>query len=92
MEAEPQEPVAWLKEWDSVGGARTGLRRVDLTPDCEAWLENMCPKITQLYTAPQAPKLEAEPVAIKTANGITLKAGWDTLPDGTELYAMEASK
>lgn len=44
--------VAWLKEWDSVGGAQVGMRRVDLNPDCETWLANMFPKITPLYAAP----------------------------------------
>ena len=48
-----QEPVAWLKEWSSVGNARTGMRRVDLTPECETWLANMFPTITPLYTHPQ---------------------------------------
>jgi hypothetical protein len=43
------EPVAYLKEWDSVGGARKGLRRVDLRPECETWLENMFPEISTLY-------------------------------------------
>ncbi len=47
------EPVAWLKEWDSVGHAMKGLRRVDLTPECEPWLAAMCPTITPLYTHPQ---------------------------------------
>jgi hypothetical protein len=41
--------VAWLKEWDSVGGAQTGMRRVDLTPDCEQWLANRFPKTTALH-------------------------------------------
>jgi hypothetical protein len=40
--------VAWLKEWNSVGNARTGMRRADLTPDCETWLANMFPKIEPL--------------------------------------------
>lgn len=48
-----QEPVAWLKTWDSVGHARTGMKRVDLTPECETWLANMFPVITPLYTHPQ---------------------------------------
>jgi hypothetical protein len=48
-------PVAWLKEWDSVGHTRTGLRRVDLTPECEPWLQNMCPTITPLYAKPTPP-------------------------------------
>lgn len=55
------EPVAWLKEWDSVGHARMGMRRVDLTPECETWLANMFPRITPLYAAP-APA-HAAPVA-----------------------------
>lgn len=55
------EPVAWLKEWDSVGHARMGMRRVDLTPECETWLANMFPRITPLYAAP-APA-PAAPVA-----------------------------
>jgi hypothetical protein len=55
------EPVAWLKEWSSVGNARTGMRRVDLTPDCETWLANMFPTITPLYAAPQpAAKAQGE--------------------------------
>ena len=45
------KPVAWLKEWDSVGGAQVGMRRVDLTPDCETWLANMFPKTYPLYLA-----------------------------------------
>jgi Flp pilus assembly protein TadG len=49
---EAQEPVAWLKEWNSVGNARTGMRRVDLTPESETWLANMFPTITPLYTHP----------------------------------------
>ena len=52
-----QEPVAWLKTWNSVGHARTGMQRVDLTPECETWLANMFPTITPLYTRPQ-PKRE----------------------------------
>jgi hypothetical protein len=45
------DPIAWLKEWDSVGVAATGMRRVDLTPECETWLANMFPRITPLYAA-----------------------------------------
>lgn len=41
------EPVAWLKEWQSCGGAQS-FRRVDLKPDVEPWLDNMCPTITPL--------------------------------------------
>lgn len=52
-----QEPVAWLKTWNSVGHARTGMQRVDLTPECETWLANMFPTITPLYTHP-LPKRE----------------------------------
>lgn len=52
-------PVAWLKEWDSVGGAQTGMRRVDLTPDCEQWLKNMFPEITPLYAVPPADTVDA---------------------------------
>jgi len=40
------------------------------------------------YHATQLDALaNSEPVAIKTAAGITLKAGWDDLLDGTELFA-----
>jgi hypothetical protein len=53
--AETVEPVAWLKQWDSVGKAREGMRRVDLTPECETWLANMFPTITPLYAHPPAP-------------------------------------
>lgn len=42
-------PVAWLKTWNSVGNARTNMKRVDLTPDCEDWLASMFPTITPLY-------------------------------------------
>lgn len=49
--------MAWLKTWNSVGHARTGMQRVDLTPECETWLANMFPTITPLYTHPQ-PKRE----------------------------------
>jgi hypothetical protein len=52
LEQPEQEPVAWLKEWNSVGNARTGMRRVDLTPESETWLANMFPTITPLYTHP----------------------------------------
>ena len=57
-----QEPVAWLKTWDSVGHARTGMKRVDLTPECETWLANMFPVITPLY-AGQPPQGEQGPTA-----------------------------
>lgn len=63
-QAAQPEPVAYLKEWDSVGHARTGLRRVDLTPDCEPWLANMCPKITPLHAAPQAPAAQPQDARI----------------------------
>jgi cell division protein FtsB len=48
---EQQEPVAWLKTWNSVGNAQEGMRRVDLTPESELWLANMFPKVTPLFLA-----------------------------------------
>lgn len=51
------EPVAYLKTWSSVGNAVIDRCRVDLTPDCEPWLENMFPKVAPLY--PSTPDTEA---------------------------------
>lgn len=55
-----QQPVAYLKEWNSVGNAREGMRRVDLTADCEPWLANMYPTITPLYSNPHADSMYCE--------------------------------
>lgn len=58
--AQQGEPVAWLKEWVSVGyeGKETPLSRIDATPECERWLERLNPRITPLVkAAPQAQRL-----------------------------------
>ena len=78
-----QEPVAWLKTWDSVGHAQTGMRRVDLTPECETWLANMFPAITPLYTHPQPPR---QPLTVEQIDGIIrdLDPSWLDTPTGFE--------
>ena len=43
------EAVAWLKEWTTDDGDE--CRRVDLTPDNEAWLAFLKPRVTPLYAA-----------------------------------------
>ena len=62
-QAQQGEPVAWLKEWVSVGyeGKETPLVRIDATPGCERWLERLNPRITPLIKAAPAP--QAQPVA-----------------------------
>jgi hypothetical protein len=49
------KPVAYLKEWRSPDVRR----RVDLSAQCEAWLENYHPTITPLFAHP-APPAEGE--------------------------------
>lgn len=92
--AEPSEqPVAWLKEWTSVGGAQIH-RRVDLTDSCEQWLMNMFLKITPLYARPAEKSGVVLPVGrdIKPGNP---KAGercghcggeWLPSPDGQGVW------
>lgn len=82
-----REPVAWLKEWDSVGRAQTGMRRVDLTPDCEQWLKNMFPKITPLYTDP-APVASAQPDADEVASASALTYPATLTADLAEIMGM----
>lgn len=58
------QPVAWLKEWADVSYPDDyDHRRVDLTPDCEAWLQAKNPKITPLFTSPPA-QPQAEGMAL----------------------------
>jgi hypothetical protein len=47
-----QQTKAYLKTWNSVGNASMGRKRVDLSPECELWLENMFPEITPLIARP----------------------------------------
>jgi hypothetical protein len=77
------KPDAWMLI--KVGGEPITVALVpnQTQTNTQAWVP--------LFRTPPRREL-SDPVAIKTANGITLKAGWDALPDGTELYAMEASK
>lgn len=51
---------------------------------CDVW--SLFDEIEKLQTELDALKAQ-EPVVTKRTNGIVLHAGWDDLPDGTELYA-----
>lgn len=79
-----QEPVAWLKTWNSVGNARTGMQRLDLTPECETWLANMFPTITPLYTHPQPKR---EPLTHYEIHEL-FRRSWDDCQDGDEIKAF----
>ena len=79
-----QEPVAWLKTWNSVGHARTGMQRLDLTPECETWLANMFPTITPLYTHPQPKR---EPLTHYEIHEL-FRRSWDDCQDGDEIKAF----
>lgn len=49
------EPVAYLKTWDSVGHAQTGMRRLDFKAESETWLANMFPDVSPLYAIKESP-------------------------------------
>lgn len=76
-------PVAYLKQWDSVGGARKGMQRLDFSVENEQWLDNVFPTVTPLYAQPTSAIQESELVALLPG------PYYMDLPDGGSVSVME---